>query len=178
MVRTYDEGLISSYRGKDCMQRFAKALKIMAKIIIDTPQKPITTLTDDKNRKHERSNKCHICNRKFYNDKEDKRYKNYRKVRDHCHYTDKYRGAARSICNLKYKVPKEIPVVFHNGSKYDYHFIINELAKGIDGITCLGDDTEKYITFSVPMKKENKDGKLITLKLKFQAHYTQTKIHR
>ena len=83
------------------MQRFAKALKIMAKIIIDAPQKPITTLTDDKNRKHERSNKCHICNRKFYNDKEDKRYKNYRKVGDHCHYTDKYRGAAHSISNSK-----------------------------------------------------------------------------
>ena len=38
-------------------------------------------------------------------------------VRDHCHYTGKYRGAAHSKCNLQYKVPKEIPFVFHNGSK-------------------------------------------------------------
>ena len=48
------------------------------------------------------------------------------KVRDHCHYTGKYRGAAHNICNLRYKVSKEIPVVFHNGSTYDYHFIIKE----------------------------------------------------
>ena len=54
--------------------------------------------------------------------------KNYQKVRDHCHYTGKYRGAAHSICSLKFKVPNEIPVVFHNGSNYDYHFIIKELA--------------------------------------------------
>ena len=44
--------------------------------------------------------------------------KNY-KVRDHCHYTGKYRGGAHNICNLRYKIPKEIPVVFYNGSTYD-----------------------------------------------------------
>ena len=44
--------------------------------------------------------------------------KNY-KVRDHCHYTGKYRGAAHNMCNLRYKVPKEIPIVFHNGCTYD-----------------------------------------------------------
>ena len=92
-------------------------------------------------------------------------------VRDHCHYTGKYRGAAHSKCNLQYKVPKEIPVVFHNGSKYDYHFIINELAKGVDSIAFLGDDTEKYITFKIPLKKENKDGKFIAFKLKFMDSY-------
>ena len=48
--------------------------------------------------------------------------KNY-KVRDHSHCTGKYRGAAHNICNLRYKVPKEISIVFHNGSTYDYHFI-------------------------------------------------------
>ena len=51
------------------------------------------------------------------------------KVRDHCHYTGKYREAAHSICNLRYKISKEIPVVFHNGSTYDYHFIIKQLAR-------------------------------------------------
>ena len=54
---------------------------------------------------------------------------NYWKVRDHCHYTGKYRGAAHSICNLKFKVSNEILVIFHSGSSYDYHFIIKELAK-------------------------------------------------
>ena len=48
MERTYDDDLISSYRSKDCMQRFAKALKIMAKMIINTPQKPMTPLVDKK----------------------------------------------------------------------------------------------------------------------------------
>ena len=51
------------------------------------------------------------------------------KVRDHCYYTGKYGGAAHSICNLRYKIPKEIPAVFHNGSRYAYHFIIKQLAR-------------------------------------------------
>ena len=52
-----------------------------------------------------------------------------RKVRDHCHYAGEYRGAPHSICNLEYRVPKKIPMAFHNGSNYDYHFIIKELAE-------------------------------------------------
>ena len=67
-----------------------------------------------------------------------------KKVRDHCHYTGKYRGAAHNNCNLRYKIPKEIPVVFHNGSTYDYHFIIKQLAKKFKGnFDCLGENTEK-----------------------------------
>ena len=88
-------------------------------------------------------------------------------------YTGKYRGAAHNICNLRYKVPKEIPVVFHNGSTYDYHFIIKELAKEFEGnFECLGESTEKYITFSVLIKKkiENKDLQ-ITYKIKFIDSY-------
>ena len=66
------------------------------------------------------------------------------KVRDHCHYTGKYRGAAHDICNLRYKIPKEIPVLFHNGSTYDYHFIIKDLAEEFEGeFECLGENTEK-----------------------------------
>ena len=89
--------------------------------------------------------------------------KKYHKVRDHCHYTGKYRGAAHDICNLRYKIPKEILVAFHNGSTYDYHFIIKELAEEFEGeFECLGENTEKYIIFLVPIKKEilkkDKDG--------------------
>ena len=76
------------------------------------------------------------------------------KVRDHCHYTGKYRGAAHSNCNLNYKIPKEIPVVFHNGSTYDYNFITKQLAREFkDYFHSLGENTEKYITFSVQIKK-------------------------
>ena len=74
---------------------------------------------------------------------------------------------------MRYKVPKEIPVVFHNGSTYDYHFIIKELAKEFEGnFECLGENTEKYIIFSVPIKKkiDNKDLE-ITYKIKFIDSY-------
>ena len=70
---------------------------------------------------------------------------------------------------MRYKIPKEIPVVFHNGSTYDYHFITKELVKEFEGnFECLGKNTEKYITFSVPIRKriENKDME-ITYKVKF-----------
>ena len=66
--------------------------------------------------------------KKIIEDKHDKN-KKYCKVRDHCHYTGEYRGAAHSIYSLKYSVPEEIPIVFHNGSYYDYQFIIKMLAK-------------------------------------------------
>ena len=68
----------------------------------------------------------------------------------------------------KCKTPKEIPVVFQNGSTFDYHFIIKELAKEFKGqFECLGENTEKSITFSVPIEKEGDDGKPIVYKLKF-----------
>ena len=74
---------------------------------------------------------------------------------------------------MRYKIPKEIPVVLHNGSTYDYHFIIKELVKEFhSNFGCLGENTEKYTTFSVPIKKkiENKDIE-ITYKIKFIDSY-------
>ena len=60
-----------------------------------------------------------------------------------------------NICNLEYSVPKNIPIVFYNESNYDYHFIIKELAKEFrKQLTCLGENTEKYITFTVSIGKE------------------------
>ena len=53
--------------------------------------------------------------------------KNYQKARDNCHFTGKYRDTAHSVCSLRFDVPNQIPVVFHNRSNYDYHFIIKEL---------------------------------------------------
>ena len=81
--------------------------------------------------------------------------KKYRKVRDLCHYTGEYRGAAYSICNLKYSLTKKVPIVFHSGSNYDYHFIIKELAEEFKKqFTCLGENTGKCINFKVPIEKE------------------------
>ena len=70
---------------------------------------------------------------------------NYEKVRNHYHYTDKYRDAANSICNLKFYVHNEISAVFYNASNYDYHFVIKKLAKEFDReFKCLRENTEKY----------------------------------
>ena len=79
---------------------------------------------------------------------------------------------AHNIGNLSYKVPKEIPIVFHNGSTYDYHFVIKKLADEFKGeFESLRENTEKYITFSVPLKKENDNGKKTTYNLKFIDSY-------
>ena len=145
------------------MKKFAKDLREHVSKIINYEKKKMIPLTTEEKIYHNKRKICYICKKEFNNN--DK--KNY-KVRDHCHYTGKYRGAAHNICNLRYKVPKEIPVVFHNGSIYDNHFIINELVKEFEGnFECLGENTEEYITFSVPIKKklENKDLE-ITYKIK------------
>ena len=70
--------------------------------------------------------------------------KKYRKVRGHCHYTGdtEMLRMVHSIGNLKYSVPKEIPIVFHNGSNYDYHIVIKELAEKFKKhLTCLRETT-------------------------------------
>ena len=101
-----------------------------------------------------------MCEENFCVDKDYKDYINRKKVKDHCHYIGKFRGAAHSKCNLNYKIQKEILVIIHN-TTYDIHFIINQLAIEFKGeLNCIGDNMEKYITFSVPIKKEvnNYDG--------------------
>ena len=102
-----------------------------------------------------KSKKNATSQKEFCYDKNEKmKSKLYQKVRDYCHCTGKRGGAAHSIYNLNYKVLQEIPVKIHNGSKYDYHFIIKELAEEFKGeFECLGKHTEKYISFSVPIKK-------------------------
>ena len=93
---------------------------------------------------------CYICKEKFEN--KCGKDKKYRKVRD-C--AGKYRGAVHSICNLKYSLPKKILIAFHDRSNYDYHFIIKGLAEEFKKqFTCLGEYTEKFITFTVSMEKK------------------------
>ena len=140
------------YKVKD----FCRDLKELATEIIHYKEEEMTTLTSDEVTLYEKQKVCHICKEYFCTDENNEQeFKLYHKVRDHCHYTGKFRGAAHSICNLTYKVPEEIPIVFHNGSTYDYHFIIKQLAEDFKGqFECLGENTEKYISFSVPIKKE------------------------
>ena len=148
---------LSYYRGEDCMRRFCKDLKDHAIKVIDCKKKDMIPLTKEEEDNYNKENICYICKKEF------------NKVKDHCHFTGKYRGAAHNMCNLRYKIPKNIPVIFHNGSTYDYHFIIKELACEFEGnFECLGENTEKHITFSVPIRKrvENKNID-ITYKIKF-----------
>ena len=156
---------INYHRGDDCMEKFCKDLRERAMEIINYEKKRMASLTTEEKIHYDKQKICYICKKEFNNND-----KKQQKVKDHCHYTGKYRGAAHNICNLRYKVPKEIPVVFHNGSTYDYHFIIKELVKEFDvNFDCLVENTEKYITFSVPLKKkiENKATIEINYKIKF-----------
>ena len=138
------------YRGIDCMEIFCKDLKCQTMKIINYEKKKIIPLTNEEKEFHEKQKICYICKKEFCtNEKEFKQ----KKVKDHCHYTGQYRGAAHSICNLRYKISKNTPIVFHNGSSYDYHFIIKKLAKEFKG--------------TVPVEKTLNNGKVIIYKLKF-----------
>ena len=165
------------------MRIFCENLKGQVNKIINYEVKAMIPLTNEE-KEYENQEICHICKKKFCTDKDNKKeFKLKQKVRDHCHYTGKYRGAAHSICNLCYKITKEIPVVFHNGSTYDCHFIIKQLAREFNNyFHCLGENTEKYITFSVPIKKEENDGVKISdndrsITLAQKNGYIQAKIY-
>ena len=108
------------------MKNFCLDLREHVTNIVNYEKKEMIPLTKNEEKKHKKQEVCHICKKRFSTDDSNKKYHN---VRDHCHYTGKYRGAAHDICNLRNKIPKEIPVVFYNGSTYHYHFIIKELAE-------------------------------------------------
>ena len=171
------------YRGKVCMKKYCDDLKEQVIKIINYKKKELIPLTDEEKESYENRQFCHICMEEFCTDEDKKKeFKLKQKVKDHRHYTRKYRKAAHSICNLGYEITKEIHVVFHNGSTYDYHFIIKQLAREFNGyFHCLGENTEKYITFSVPTNKvldndndsdsdnnnNNNKFKTVTYRLKF-----------
>ena len=111
------------------MEKFCKNLKEHATKIINYIKKEMIPLTDRENESYERQKVCYIYKKEFSIDDNKK----YQKVKDHCHYTGKYRWHAHNICNLRYKTLKEISVVFHNDSTYDYHSINKQLAKESDG---------------------------------------------
>ena len=95
---------------------------------------------------------CHICEKKLFRDKETNKIL---KVRDHCHFTGEYRGAAHNECNLKCKKPLILPVIFHNLQGYDSHLFIKQLAKVSGELTCIPSTEEKYISFSKKIMVDN-----------------------
>ena len=164
---SYDKTLNKSsyYRGTDCVEKFSQDVKEILNKHIYFEEKPMLPLTDDEQMLYSNEKSCYICQKEFCIDKKSSDYKNYCKVRDHDHFTGKYGGATNSKCNLKYKVPKVIPVVFHNGSIYDNHLIIKQISNGFNGyFKCTGENTEKYITFSMNVAKKDTNTKKKDLK--------------
>ena len=85
------------------------------------------------------SNSCWICGKLIDHDDE--------KVRDHCHVTGKFRGAAHRSCNINFQLTKKVPVIFHNLRGYNSHLIFNELDKFDVKIKVIPNGLEKYMAF-------------------------------
>ena len=125
----------------DAEDVFVKWLEEDAKEIANiTPKKII--FTEEEKKQFDNASDCWICGEEIKNTND--------KVRDHCHYTGRYRGAAHNKCNLKYSKPKGVPVFFHNLSGYDSHLFIRSLASPNqkETIECIPNNEEKYITFT------------------------------
>ncbi|XP_072389458.1 uncharacterized protein [Diabrotica undecimpunctata] len=143
---SYDDSLstYSSYRGKDCMKWFADELNQLAEKVSTVFLCPYDiNMTTQQESDFHAATRCHICEQRF--SPSDK------KVRDHDHLTSEnnYRGAAHEGCNINYKDAHTIPVIFHNLSGYDAHFIINDIASHIKGpVDLLPINKEKYISFT------------------------------
>ena len=158
------DNLLRIYGGKDCIETFCNYIKgEVHRLYHMFPELPMDLLTKKQWKTYKRSTKCHICYKPFtFKDP---------KVRDHCHYTGLYRGPAHLLCNLRYKIPSYIPVVFHNLSGYDAHLFIRKLGGHASDMELIVKNQEDYISFSikVPVEKyidkngEEKD-KLIELR--------------
>ena len=126
-----------SYRGVYAMEKFVEMLEEDAKTLANIPSANMI-FGKEEERRFSKSTKCWICRGELGEDK----------VRDHCHYTGKYRGAAHNKCNLKFRKPKTIPVVFHNLSNYDAHLFVKNLWYSSGNINCIPNNEEKYISFT------------------------------
>ena len=139
------------------------------------PELPMGPLTKKQWKKYKKATKCHICYKPFT--------PRDPKVRDHCHYTGLYGGPAHSLCNLRYKIPSYIPIVFHNLSGYNAHLFIRELGAHTSDMEVITNNKEDYISFSikVPVEKyvdkngEEKD-KLIELRFIDSFKFTSSSL--
>ena len=143
----------------DAMDIFINWLEEDVKAIANIEVKPMIFTEEDK-KEFINASDCWICGEYLGNDR----------VRDHCHYTGRYRGAAHNSCNLKYRKPNNIPVFFHNLAGYDSHLFIKKLGTtGIKGenIDCIPNNEEKYISFSKTIRTGQYINKKGEIKNKF-----------
>ena len=130
------------YRGKVCLEKFCNYVRQEAhRLYYMFPEKRMDPLTKKQWKRYKKSTICHICFKPF-NSKEPK-------VRDHCHHTGRYKAPNDSLCNLRYRIPSYIPVVFHNLLGYGAHLFIKELGKNSRDMEVIAKNKEDYISFSV-----------------------------
>ena len=124
----------------DAIDVFIKWLEDDVKYIANIEPKKMI-LTKEEEKQFNIASDCWICGEELENNN---------KVRNHCHYTGRYRGAAHNICNLNYSKPKGVPVFFHNLTGYDSHLFIKKLgsSNNKEDIKCIPNNEEKYITFT------------------------------
>ena len=127
----------------DAIDVFIKWLEEDVKAIANIEEKEII-FTEEDRKQFNKASDCWICGEYLANDR----------VRDHCHFTGRYRGPAHNRCNLKYRKPKNISVFFHNLSGYDSHLFIKKLGSPDkkENIDCIPNNEEKYISFSKTIK--------------------------
>ena len=141
---------------------FVERLEEVAKQICETFKTSVPMVFDEAVKElHESVNECYACGEEFDGDK----------VRNHCHYTGRYRGALHSKCNLRLKRTRTIPVFFHNLTGYDCHLFVKRLADSPGSVDCIPRNEEKYITFGKNVLVDTivKDDKEVNLysRLKF-----------
>ena len=136
-------------------QEFVRELiSSVKKAHLSLPNKKMFPLTDEEWKTFREARVCWLCRKEFGDG-------NLRKVRDHCHFSGRFRGAAHSLCNFKFQRPKFTPVFFHNLQNYDAHLFVRALGTldEVLSVTCIPNNEEKYISFSLKfeLKKERRE---------------------
>ena len=173
-IKCFDDNVfkpvLRSYTGEDAIEKFVEWIEEDVKKIANIPDVEMIFGPDELDQ-FNGATKCWICKGEFDDTADEKGYRKNEKVKDHCHYTGRFRGAAHNSCNLKYKKPKFIPVVFHNLSGYDSHLFIKNLGYTAGNIDCIPNNEEKYISFTksiVTGSYTNKEGKTKPIKHKIR----------
>lgn len=140
------DGIHSSpyiYRGPNASQEFLKHMNHIYQCCLKQLQNPVSMIFSEENRlSFESATHCSICSKII--DKSEV------KVRDHCHLTGKYNGAAHQKCNLDYAVKHfRLPIFIHNLRNYDSHLIMQAVTNEYTRIQCIAETDEKYKTFTI-----------------------------
>ena len=142
-------------KDEDVAQIFVEMLEKDLKAVYAANGKAKMTLTPEEQKAFRHATTCWICEEALVKDQSQEDYKKKQPVRDHCHFTGEYRGAAHSLCNLQFRKPKFTPILFHNLSGYDSHLFIKNLGKTEGKIDCIPNNEERYISFSKDIKVFN-----------------------